>query len=236
MTIATRPIGLAVNDVYASIQGEGCQTGVPMVLVRLQGCDVGCPFCDTKETWSKHDEFRADTLEDAMGQNHRWAVVRPTALATMIERDWPGVRWVLVTGGEPADQELQPFVDAVHGTGREVAIETSGTADGVLGVDFDWITVSPKIGMPGGRSVLLDVVRFADEVKHVIGKREHLDQLDRLLEAAFPGSPHPLRRESPTICLQPMSQNPKATRLCIDTCLERGWRLSVQVHKYLEVP
>jgi 7-carboxy-7-deazaguanine synthase len=135
----------------------------------------------------------------------------------------------MVTGGEPAEQDLEYLVACLHAASFKVAIETSGTATGHLGASFDWVCVSPKIDMPGGKPILKTAIESADEIKHVVGKQEDIDRLDRLI-ASVSLAPHV------QICLQPVSQSPKATELCYRTCLERGWRLSLQMHKYLDKP
>lgn len=218
-----------VNDIYTCVQGEGCQTGLAMVMLRLQGCSVGCPWCDTKETWSLDGSALFPTIEAVLGANPRYAVVEADLVARYITIKHAGPRWVLISGGEPADQHLAPLVEALHDEGYKVAIETSGTASGVLGAGIDWVCVSPKIGMPGGRVVLREVVDIADEIKHVVGKQDDITKLDMLLEHCSP-------KASAEVCLQPLSTSDKATQLCIDTVQRRGWRLSIQTHKYLRLP
>lgn len=215
-----------VNDVYSCVQGEGCQTGVAMVLVRLHGCSVGCPWCDTRETWAVDEAQRVETLPAALGANPRWAEVQAKDLAAYVATCHPGPRWVLLTGGEPANQTLGPLVSAFHTIGLQVALETSGTALGHVGANCDWVCVSPKAGMPGGRSIEPAAVQEADEIKYVIGRQSDLVRLDEFLAA------HPLKA-GVQVCLQPLSQNRVATELAIRTVQERGWRLSSQTHKYL---
>lgn len=224
----------AINNVYPSIQGEGCQTGVPMVILRLQGCAVGCPWCDTKETW----KFDAHTLrvtppevfnEDGT-PSHHWIILAASEMAAYIRRKYSNLLWVLLTGGEPADQDLEALVNALHDAGFRVALETSGTATGFFSALPDWVCVSPKIEMPGGRAVLPEVMATADEIKYVIGKRDDLFKLDALLASC------PTLKEGVQICLQPVSQSAKATALCLETCMSRGWRLSIQTHKFISLP
>lgn len=220
-----------INDIYPSIQGEGCQTGVPMVLVRLQGCGVGCPFCDTKETWADRLETtRREGLAAALGQNPYWCEADVDAVALFARMlAGKGIRWALITGGEPFDQRCHPLFVELRREGFRIAAETSGTAE----VDAmpDWLTVSPKLEMPGGRKVLPGVVAMANEVKHVVGKEADVAKLDALLKLSnrirqMNGITRPQE-----VCLQPMSQSAKATELCVKVALERGWRLSIQTHK-----
>ena len=215
-----------VSDTYPTVQGEGCQTGVPMVLLRLQGCGVGCPWCDTKWTWPKKKADEVQTLPEALGETSKWVAMSNSQIAAHIVRTFPTFRWVLVTGGEPADQDLRGLVNALHDAGLLVALETSGTADGHLASDFDWVCVSPKIDMPGGKKVLPAAVEVANEIKHVVGKPADIDQLLTLLEQCD-------LRPDVQICLQPVSESARATQLCLAEVQKRNWRLSIQVHKVI---
>lgn len=217
-----------VNDVYACVQGEGCQTGIAMILLRLHGCAVGCPWCDTKETWDFLPTLEQKNLADALGSNGHYVNLSPSDIVAYMQENLPGPRWVLLTGGEPAQYDLSALVNALHEAGYQVALETSGTELGHIGAGVDWVCVSPKIGMPGGKRVLPEAVATADEIKHVVGKQADIDQLDALLAGVA-------LQPQVQICLQPVSTSPKATDLCTETVIERGWRLSVQVHKYIGV-
>jgi 7-carboxy-7-deazaguanine synthase len=218
-----------VSDLYNSIQGEGCLVGLPMTILRLQGCPVGCPFCDTKYTWELTPEKERGSLSEILGANELWVKLTSFQIANHISLGFSGPKWVLLTGGEPAEQELGDLVAALHSIDRKTALETSGTALGFLEADFDWVCVSPKINMPGGKKVLAEAVRQADEIKYVIGRPKDLEMLEEFLRV-FP------IKSNTQVCLQPMSLSKKATELCIKTCLERGWRLSVQTHRLLDLP
>ncbi len=135
---------------------------------------------------------------------------------------------MLVTGGEPAQYELGALVQSLHDTGYKVAIETSGTETGQIGAGFDWVCVSPKLNMPGGKHFLPHTLESADEIKMVIGKQADIDALDALLARVT------LKPEV-QICLQPVSMSQKATQLCLDVVQQRGWRLSLQTHKFLDI-
>jgi 7-carboxy-7-deazaguanine synthase len=251
-----------VNDIYATIQGEGKMVGTPMILLRLHGCSVGCTFCDTKETWATGDAalpWRRATLGEARGSNELWAELDEDSLVRAVceERDGnaPGVEWVLLTGGEPAEQPIRPLVRALHGAGFRVALETSGTARGHLeehsirdhqhahgassegsdgapaasrGDSCDFVCCSPKIGNPGGRPILADVVRGADEIKMVIGKSSDVENFEAFVREHGLTDPRALS-------LQPMSESRKATELCTAAALRLGCRVSIQTHKVIGV-
>ncbi len=217
---------IRVNDVYPAIQGEGCQTGVPMVILRLQGCGVGCSFCDSKDTWSLDAKNQVKSIEEALGTNANWVEKSASEIAYYISQNFPQIKWVLLTGGEPAEQDLEGLLSALHDVGKKVALETSGTALGHVNQPFDWVCVSPKIGMPGGKKILAEAILEADEIKHVIGKPADLEKLDTLLSECK-------TKEGVQICLQPMSASVRATEFCIQTVQDRNWRLSIQVHRVI---
>jgi 7-carboxy-7-deazaguanine synthase len=220
----------AVNDIYATVQGEGCQTGLAMVLVRLQGCGVACPWCDTKETWLHNNPAtKVDSLDAALGHGPTWTLAPAGAIVNYVRARFPGPRWILLTGGEPAEQPLADLIGAFQVAGYHVALETSGTALGHVTSHLDWLCVSPKIGMPGQKPIEPEALAAADEIKQVIGKDSDLRVLDALING--------MRDQygeawNPTICLQPVSCSPKATDLCVTTAIARGWRVSLQTHKF----
>lgn len=241
-----------VNCIYPSIQGEGAHTGTPMVIVRLQGCDVGCPWCDTKETWEVRPELRVASLEEVIPPAKEvlrntqsmqvtdvpvdwmtYCEATPYAVAEMVARLGPNIDWVLITGGEPAQYDLRSLVEALHHKRKKVAIETSGTQKGHVISGADWICVSPKIGMPGGERFDIYNLDGVDEIKWVVGKQADVEALEQLLETAK-GLYVGLART--IISLQPLSQSPKATKICIEAARDHGWHVSIQTHKLLQIP
>lgn len=222
-----------VNDIYGAIQGEGCNAGIPMVILRLHGCAVGCPWCDTKHTWEINPENERP-LSEALGTNPLYSLQTAEQITYYLCHQFqPMYRWVLVTGGEPSQYDLRPLAEALHQAGWKLALETSGTEAGHLGAGFDWVCISPKINMPGNKQIKREAFFEADEIKHVIGKETDIKALDDLLTRVQPF----IRNKDLQICLQPVSQSPKATQLCIETVQRRGnLRLSLQMHKFLYLP
>ncbi len=200
-----------VNTIYPTIQGEGRLAGVPMVLIRLQGCSVGCTFCDTKETW--------DPVT--------WDDMSPEDLAATILKDYPRFEWIMLTGGEPLEQEIAPLVRALQGKGFRVCLETSGTVLGDLDrITVDWVSVSPKFHKELDHRVL----GLADEIKTVIGRQQDIDDMKDLIGELG------VDTTGVIISLQPMSQGKKAIRICVEAVLANPeWRLSLQMHKYIEL-
>lgn len=220
---------LAVNEIFETIQGEGVFTGVAAIFVRLQGCPVGCPWCDTQHTWGQEvqDQVAPQQLIMKTGDSAAWATMTPAQVLALFESEGYHARHVVITGGEPCMYDLRELTDLLHAHGYQTQIETSGTF-AILTHPDTWVTVSPKLDMPGGYEVRCDAMARANEIKHPIAMQKHIDALDELL-LRCPVTP------GTTICLQPISQRPRATELAIKTCRERNWRLSVQLHKYLAI-
>jgi 7-carboxy-7-deazaguanine synthase len=225
---------LPINELFETIQGEGGCTGWPAVFVRLQGCPVGCPWCDTRETW--HVDPRHEIPFDAMvakttGQpSFSWAAPRDLFAWVMANTK---ARHVVITGGEPTLYDLTTLSGLFLDAGRTVQIETSGTHE--IKVDPRAIvTVSPKVGMPGGLAVLPEAMARADEIKMPVGKPDDVVALQGLVRELMAAKDPRLDR-FPTIWLQPISQSHKATDICIEAATACGWRVSIQTHKYLGV-
>lgn len=216
---------LPVNEIFETIQGEAAWTGTPSTFVRLQGCNVGCPFCDTKHTWDTSEVFRVGMPPMlAKTEDHASYAVLPNAeLAKIIGR--MSSKHVVITGGEPCMYDLRPLTEVLLAVGRTVQIETSGTAP-IRAADKAWVTLSPKLGMPGRLEVLPEAFGRADEIKMPVGKP---GDIEKLLNALPPCG---LRA---SIWLQPLSQSEKATQLCINEARQRGWRVSIQTHKFIGV-
>ena len=140
MTDKTYPVVSHFN----TLQGEGHWSGHASYFIRLAGCDVGCTWCDTKESWSLEGHPNVGVAE----------------LVTAAKR--AGARTVVVTGGEPTMHDLAPLTEALADVGCRIHLETSG-AHALTG-SFDWITLSPKKFKPPVPSAY-DVV---DELKIVV--------------------------------------------------------------------
>ena len=136
---------MKVLEIFKSIQGEGRNMGRACAFVRTQGCNLSCPWCDTKESWGNGSakEMTPKEIGDAIA-----------AL---------GVDFVVITGGEPTIQpDLQDVVRELHLIGVRVAIETNGTNPVCSGVD--WVACSPK--PQSGYAINC----CADELKFVVTK------------------------------------------------------------------
>src|SRR3954462_1521241 len=146
---------LPVMESFYTIQGEGFYQGRAAYFIRLAGCDVGCVWCDVKESWdaSKHPLMTVDQI-----------------ISLIKETDAPRA---VITGGEPAMYELNHLTDALHAAGIACYIETSGAYP--LTGNWDWICVSPK----KFKSPLMDSLEKADELKVVVYNKTDFDWAEK---------------------------------------------------------
>lgn len=147
----TSLIGFPLMEHYFTIQGEGYNTGQACYFLRLGGCDVGCVWCDVKESW------------DAS----RHPVVSIEEMVNVVKAQ--GATRVVITGGEPLMYDLKNLTEAFHRATVEVYVETSG-AYPVTG-NWDWICVSPK----KFKAPLDEVLAKADELKVVVYNKSDFD-------------------------------------------------------------
>ncbi|MBD0786611.1 7-carboxy-7-deazaguanine synthase QueE [Vibrio sp. Y2-5] len=214
---------------FETIQGEGVFTGVPAVFVRLQECPVGCAWCDTKQTWeaSEQDQQNFAQIIVKAGDSPNWCSASAEQIIAMYQSQGYTAKHIVITGGEPCIYDLVPLTQAFEAFGCQCQIETSGTFE-VKATQDTWVTVSPKVAMKGKLPVIESALLRANEIKHPVATDKDIENLDQLLQSA--NVP-----DSTVIALQPISQKPRATQLCIDTCVARNWRLSIQTHKYLSI-
>ena len=135
---------MKVNEIFYSIQGEGMNTGRPAVFVRLAGCNLKCPFCDTD--FSKSEDMSVEQIVDE------------------VCRIGNRCSFVVITGGEPTLQDCTPLIDALQRNGFEVAMESNGTRPAPYNVN--WLTISPKTAYVDNEAAKVRQMR-ADEVKLV---------------------------------------------------------------------
>lgn len=216
---------IPVNEVFETIQGEAHWTGTPAVFVRLQGCAVGCPWCDTKHTWELRPEaeIRAEAMFEKLVDAPTFALMDDVELALQIVERFSAMH-VVITGGEPCQYDLSTLSTALLSGGYEVQVETSGTEE----IKIDpraWVTLSPKYGMPGGKAILASAFNRANEIKLPVGSPRDV--------ARFEAETAMMPIHAGKVWLQPLSQSEKATGFCIEAARDRGWRVSLQTHKFI---
>ena len=195
---------MKVNEIFYSLQGEGYYSGTPAVFVRLSGCNLRCPFCDTQ---------------------HESGTVMSEAEVVEAVKRYPASH-VVITGGEPSLQLTAGLVDALHAAGRYVAVETNGTHP--LPDNVDWVTLSPKSAFVDDAEVVLT---RADEIK-VIYDALH-DPAAQLSTIHYPLSTIHFLQPCDTGDAARNRQITAATVEYIKSHPE--WRLSLQIHKILDI-
>ena len=214
-----------INEVFETIQGEATFTGTPSIFIRLQGCPVGCSWCDTKHTWetNKEDMVSINTVFAKDSDSSLFAETSSSDIFENIKHF--NSRHVVITGGEPCLYNLTDLTNYLINKGYSVQIETSGTHE-VLCNDSTWVTVSPKVNMAGGFKILPSAMFRANEIKHPIGRQTDVTNLIELI--------YKFNIQCP-VWLQPLSQSKKATKLCVKTATDNGFKISIQTHKFIGV-
>ncbi len=146
--------GIAVMESFLTVQGEGTFTGQAAWFIRTGGCDVGCTWCDVKESWEA-GAHPIRSVDDLVSE----ASTRPARIA-------------VVTGGEPLMQDLGPLTDALRAAGFRTHLETSGAHP--LSGRWHWICLSPKKFKPA----LPEVFAAAHELKVIVSNRHDLGWAD----------------------------------------------------------
>ena len=195
---------LPLMEEFYTIQGEGYHTGKAAYFIRVGGCDVGCHWCDVKESWN--------------------AELHPPTLAnTIVEHAKKYSDTVVITGGEPLMWSMDYLTKKLQQNGIKTHIETSG-AYSFSGI-WDWFCLSPK----KTKLPLKQVYKEADELIIIIFNKSDFKFAEE--QAAKVGS-------NCELFLQPeWSKKEKMTELIVDYVMKNPkWKISLQTHKYLNIP
>lgn len=195
---------LPLMEEFYTIQGEGYFKGTAAYFIRIGGCDVGCHWCDVKESWD------ADLHP-------------PTETNVIVENAVKYSDTVVVTGGEPLTWDMTKLTEGLKNKGAKTHIETSGAYP--LSGQWDWICLSPKkMKLPKD-----EVCEKANELKVIVYNRDDLkfaeEQAKRVGEDCI-------------LYLQPeWSKRDKVVPFIVDYVMENPkWKVSLQTHKYLNIP
>lgn len=195
---------LPLMESFYTIQGEGFHKGAAAYFIRLGGCDVGCHWCDVKESW------------DAL-------LHPPTLTIEIVENTKQFSDTVVVTGGEPLMWDMSILTKLLKEKNKSVHIETSGAYD--LSGNWDWICLSPKKRkLPKN-----EIYQVADELKMIIYNKSDFEFAER--EAAKVN-------QKCVLFLQPeWSKRDLVMPLIVDYVMQNPkWKVSLQTHKYLNIP
>ena len=197
--------GLPVMEAFYTLQGEGYHQGRAAYFIRLGGCDVGCVWCDVKDSWDAEKHERR-AIEDLVQK------VKETS-ATI----------VVITGGEPLMHDLTVLTAALRAAGLKTHIETSGAHP--LSGEWDWICLSPK----KFKAPLVEICPLAHELKIVVFNKSDLAWAEQYAAFVSPAC---------KLFLQPeWDKASEVTPMIIDYIKQNPqWELSLQIHKYINVP
>src|SRR5690606_8443758 len=131
------------------------------------------------------DEVSITAIIEKEQPSAKWATVAPQQFVELIKECGYTARHVVITGGEPAMYDLRPLGEALEQAGFQLQIETSGTFE-IKVTTNTWVTVSPKLDMPGGYLIRPDCMKRANEIKYPVAMQKHIDQFDKLLQACPP--------------------------------------------------
>lgn len=175
---------LKINEIFCSIQGEGKNTGIPMIFIRLSGCNLRCSFCDTVYAFEAGREMSESEIMTEVNK------YRPS--------------WVCITGGEPLMQDISLLIDQLKLKGLNIQIETNGTI--FQQVRCDWLVVSPKREREPSGSML----ERADEIKVVVNSDEALEEAKKyeIYRACLSVQPENNREEMKKLCMDFVKANP----------------------------
>lgn len=196
---------LPVMEHFYTLQGEGFHQGRAAYFIRLGGCDVGCVWCDVKDSWdeAKHPQLNIDDL--------------------VLDIAKTSADIVVITGGEPLMHNLGKLTNVLHAAGLSTHIETSGAHP--LSGNWDWICLSPK----KFKAPLADIIPLAHELKIVVFNASDFAWAEKYAAMVSPAC---------KLYLQPeWDKATTVTPLIIAYIKEHPqWELSLQLHKYINVP
>jgi organic radical activating enzyme len=195
-----------VMESFYTIQGEGRYQGHAAYFIRLGGCDVGCHWCDVKESWptDTHPKKSVQTLVQEASMH-------------------PG-RLVVITGGEPLMHNLFPLTEALQEAGFRTHIETSGVCETWTG-HWDWICFSPKKFKDPNPAIY----SMVDELKVVVFHKSDIPWAETFVEKIPKKALYYLQPE--------WSKQVEMNELIVSFVKENPtWQISVQTHKFLQIP
>jgi hypothetical protein len=198
---------------FYTLQGEGFYQGSAAYFVRLGGCDVGCVWCDVKDSWdaTKHPVMKVSEILQAI---HDQTIEAKQSNREII---------VVITGGEPLMHSLEPLTTALKEAGYRTHLETSGAHP--LSGHWDWICLSPKkFKVP-----LAEVLPHAQELKMIVFNKSDFEWAEQYAAQV---------NEDCQLYLQPeWDKQSQVAPLIVDYIQQYPqWKLSLQIHKYIHIP
>ncbi|ANW95495.1 7-carboxy-7-deazaguanine synthase [Wenyingzhuangia fucanilytica] len=201
--LVNKGVMLPLMEEFYTIQGEGAHTGTAAYFIRVGGCDVGCHWCDVKESWD--------------------ANLHPPTHADIIVKNASPYKTIVITGGEPLMWDMQYLTSSLQNQGLQTHIETSGAYK--LSGQWDWICLSPK----KTKLPLEEIYPEAHELKMIIHNKSDFEFAEQ--QAAKVS-------DKCGLYLQPeWSKKEIMTPMIVDYVMKNPqWKISLQTHKYLNIP
>ena len=197
-------LSLPLMEAFYTIQGEGYYKGTAAYFIRIGGCDVGCHWCDVKESWDPN-------------------LHPPTSIEIISSQAQQYAKTIVVTGGEPLMWDMDPLTYLLKTKGMQTHIETSGAYP--LTGQWDWICLSPK----KAKEPLAEIYAHADELKMIIHNRDDFKFAEAQAAKVSPNC---------KLYLQPeWSKRDKMMPEMVAYVMKNPkWIMSLQTHKYLNIP
>ena len=195
---------LPLMEAFYTIQGEGYHKGSAAYFIRIGGCDVGCHWCDVKESWNAE-------------------LHPPTSIKSIVEEAQRFSNTIVVTGGEPLMWNMSPLTKLLRDKGIKVHLETSGAYD--ISGNWDWFCLSPK----KNKEPIELAYMIADELKIIVYNKSDLKYAENQSIKV---------NENCKLFLQPeWSNRNKVMPMMVDYVKKNPkWKISLQTHKYLNIP
>ena len=196
---------IPVMELFYTIQGEGIHAGKPAFFIRLGGCDIGCHWCDVKESWDakNHPKMEVGGIVESAKQS--------------------GANMVVITGGEPLMYDLDELTRVLKQEGFNTHLETAG-ANPLTGV-WDWICISPK----KNKQPLVENLSEANELKMIIYNQSDFSWAEKWAECVDIKCAKLLQPE--------WSKQQEMQTKIIDYVMDHNeWQISLQTHKFLNIP
>ncbi|UAB79985.1 7-carboxy-7-deazaguanine synthase QueE [Marixanthomonas sp. SCSIO 43207] len=202
--LVNKGVMLPLMEEFYTIQGEGFHKGTAAYFIRIGGCDVGCHWCDVKESWN--------------AKTHP-----PTNIDTIVNNADKYSKTIVITGGEPLTWDMGPLTKKLKEKGMQIHIETSGAYD--LTGTWDWICLSPKkIKLPKP-----EIYKKAHELKVIVFNKHDFKFAEEQAQHVD---------EYCILYLQPeWGKRDEMMPLIVDYVMKNPqWKVSLQTHKYLNIP
>ncbi|MCG2418535.1 7-carboxy-7-deazaguanine synthase QueE [Aequorivita sp. F47161] len=202
--LVNKGVMLPLMEEFYTIQGEGYHKGTAAYFIRVGGCDVGCHWCDVKESWNAE-------------------LHPPTPIGKIVENAAKYSKTIVITGGEPLTWNMNPLTEMLKAQGMQIHIETSGAYK--LTGTWDWVCLSPKkMKLPTE-----EVYKVASELKVIVFNKD---------DFRFAEEQAAKVNKDCILYLQPeWSKREKMSPLIVDYVMQNPqWKVSLQTHKYLNIP